>query len=279
MELISVSSLSGGKTSSYMALHYPTDRYVFAVVKTLDKNAAPKDKGLLREAQRRIPDFYASRELDDTLKIILDLEQEIGKPIDWVSSPYTFDELIEKRQMLPNRLTRFCTTELKLTPIFEYCYNIKSLSGMVLMNIGFRFDESQRKTRMMADCQKAYQFRFPFACDFNTRRQSWRTVEWRIPYFPLVENNIEHRHVIDYWDKRGWRFPSVSNCDFCFFHRYHEHQSQIQNHKSRINWWIDQEKKMGKTFLNSHSYEEIKDYRVSIKNTPLFSGALCSCTD
>ena len=48
-ELLSVSSVSGGKTSAYMALHYPTDKYVFAVVKTLDKNAIPKDKGLLNQ--------------------------------------------------------------------------------------------------------------------------------------------------------------------------------------------------------------------------------------
>lgn len=111
--------MSGGKTSAMMAVEYPTDHYVFAVVLTDQKEAAPKDIGLLRECQSRIPYFKASRELDQTLINILKLEQLIGQKIDWVAAPFTFDELIlqktdypgfrSKSPMLPNHRKRFCT--------------------------------------------------------------------------------------------------------------------------------------------------------------------------
>lgn len=96
-----VTSLSGGKTSSMMALQFPTDHYIFAVVLTDQPEAAPKDSGLLRECQSRIPHFRASRELDLTLSNILDLEQLIGKPIDWVAAPFTFDELVKQSTDYP----------------------------------------------------------------------------------------------------------------------------------------------------------------------------------
>ena len=38
-----VNSLSGGKTSSYMAVHYPADYNVFALVTTLDKKCIYPD--------------------------------------------------------------------------------------------------------------------------------------------------------------------------------------------------------------------------------------------
>lgn len=53
MSMKTVTSVSGGKTSAMMALEFPTDHYIFAVVLTDHKLSAPKDKGLLRECQDR----------------------------------------------------------------------------------------------------------------------------------------------------------------------------------------------------------------------------------
>tara|TARA_R110002167_G_scaffold149168_1_gene342383 strand:- start:9066 stop:9206 length:141 start_codon:yes stop_codon:yes gene_type:complete len=41
-----VNSLSGGKTSSYMAVHYPADYNIFALIRTNDKNCMLPDKKL-----------------------------------------------------------------------------------------------------------------------------------------------------------------------------------------------------------------------------------------
>lgn len=263
-----------------MALHYPTDKYVFAVVKTLDKNAIPKDKGLLKEAQSRISDFVASSSLDATLKIVLDLEQELGQEIRWISSDLTYDELIQRQKRLPNWMTRICTVELKLKPIFEYCYfELSSIANMVLMYIGFRADESQRKVNLLDNCDKAYRFKYPYQCSLKTKKQSWKTVEWRIPYFPLIENNVNHQQIIKFWEQKGWDFPLVSNCDFCFFHRYQEQRTQLEKYPERFQWWIDQEETIGGTFKKEFSYKQIQSPEFSISQTPLFNNILCNCTD
>lgn len=84
-----------------MAVEFPTDHYVFSVVLTDQVEIAPTDKGVLREIQDRIPGFKASRELDQTLLNVLKLEQLIGKKIDWVAAPFTFDELIHQTTNYP----------------------------------------------------------------------------------------------------------------------------------------------------------------------------------
>lgn len=277
-KLLTVTSLSGGKTSSYMAIKYPTDRYVFAVVRTNDQNSSPKDKGLLREVQNRIPDFVASRELDETLLVVLKLEQEIGQRIDWVSSHLTFDDLIEKKKMLPNRRTRFCTEQLKIDPIFKYCYNLPSLGGIVSMNIGFRWDEQNRKERMLSECEKAYSYKVPFSASITSKRQQWKTIEYRIPNFPLIEDKIDRIDVLKFWQEKagGWQFPSVSNCDFCYFHSVEENRRQAEMYPERFDWWKQQETKIGKTWDEDYSYQDIDNPDLSIQRLPLFA---CHCTD
>jgi mRNA-degrading endonuclease toxin of MazEF toxin-antitoxin module len=49
-----ITSISGGKASSMMAVEFPTDHYVFSVVLTDQIEAVPKDKGLLREIRREL---------------------------------------------------------------------------------------------------------------------------------------------------------------------------------------------------------------------------------
>jgi len=95
MSILTTNSISGGKTSCYMAIHYPSDINVFACVLTNDKSCLLSDKGLLREIQNKLPQFEGSKELDQTLINVLKLEQKIGKTIKWVSSDLTYDELIE----------------------------------------------------------------------------------------------------------------------------------------------------------------------------------------
>jgi diphthamide synthase (EF-2-diphthine--ammonia ligase) len=75
-----INSLSGGKTSSYMAVHYPADYNIFALVTIEDVNCRPKDKALVQKISDKIgKEFIATAEDDKTLKVIFDLEQKIGK--------------------------------------------------------------------------------------------------------------------------------------------------------------------------------------------------------
>ena len=103
-----INSLSGGKTSSYMAYHYPADYNIFSLVTIEDVRCSPNDKGLIKIISDKIgKEFIATAEDDKTLIIILELEQLIGQEIIWVSGN-TFDSIINKKKILPNSLTRFC---------------------------------------------------------------------------------------------------------------------------------------------------------------------------
>jgi len=139
--MVTVNSLSGGKTSSYIAANYPADYNVFALVRTNDKNCMFPDKKIRQEVSDRIgTEFVGTLEMDTTIYTMLDLEQIIGSKIDWVSG-ITFEEVVELPQnnVLPSPIRRYCTEHLKMHPIFEW--RQKEINGVVEMRIGFRANE------------------------------------------------------------------------------------------------------------------------------------------
>lgn len=272
-----IASLSGGKTSSYMALHYPADVYLFAVVLTEDPACQIKDKGLKRELVKKCAAFeeYGSRELDQTLINLLRLEQELGKEIKWIHGP-TFDQLIRKHNSLPNRRVRFCTIEMKILPIFQYV--TQNYPGEICeMQIGFRADEERRVFKMIGGVQvkgNGWNWDHLGACE--KMPNSVKKVQWRFPQFPLYLDGIKHHQVKEFWAKKGWQFPDVSNCDYCFFHRQEEHLRQFAEHPDRAAWWIQQEERVGATFHKERTMLETLHGTAS----PLFEeDEPCHCTD
>jgi hypothetical protein len=236
-----------------MALHFPTDVMLFAVVLTEHMQSAPKDPGLLRECQRRIPHFIASHEADQTLLNILRLEQELGREIKWVASEYSLDKFImgttdlpgysSQSKRLPNNLVRFCTVQQKIAPIFWHCYLY--YESPVLMNLGFRWDEQQRVANWNCDKDR---FQYYYMCDIATKGYSWRTLEWRITQFPLYDNRIDKTIINRFWERKGWQFPAVSNCRFCFFHSDIQLQFQARVEPDNLQWWLDMEQQVGHAF-------------------------------
>lgn len=90
-----VNSLSGGKTSSYIAANYPADYNVFSLVRTDDKNCLFPDKKIRQIVSDKIgKEFIGTLEEDAIIYTMLDLEQFIGKKINWVSG-ITFDEVVK----------------------------------------------------------------------------------------------------------------------------------------------------------------------------------------
>lgn len=249
-----ITSVSGGKTSCYMALHYPTDYYVFAVVLTDHAPSAPKDPGLLRECQNRIPHFVASHEADQTLLNVLKLEQELGQKIEWVAAEYSLDRFIVGTTdlpgyrvgaaMLPNSRLRFCTIEQKIKPIFWHCWRLVD-GKPVLMNLGFRWDEPERVEDW--NCQND-KMRFPVSAPIGGGNLTYQEIEWRISRFPLYEDRIIHDDVRQFWQRKGWEFPDVSNCRFCFHHTEVQLQRQAVAEPDNAQWWLDMERKTGKRF-------------------------------
>ncbi len=81
-----VTSISGGKTSAYIAANYPSDALVFSLVRTNDKKLLFKDSGVRKMVSDRIGcEFIGTLEYDTIVYTMLDLEQFLGKRIDWVT--------------------------------------------------------------------------------------------------------------------------------------------------------------------------------------------------
>lgn len=258
MSLTTISSVSGGKTSSMMALEFPTDRYIFAVVLSDHEPSAPRDKGLLRECQNRIPHFVASHEADLTLSNMLRLEQEIGQKIDWVAAEFSLEKFAlgqtslpgyrSGKPLLPNKRHRFCTTQAKILPIFWHCYLNYFDGDPLLMNIGFRWDEVSRTKNWSCENDKIH---FPESCNVFDKKQKHKTFEWRISQMPMYEARIDHRMVKEFWKNKGWQFPEISNCRFCFNHTSTQQQRQAILEPANLQAWLEMESVTGKTFQDA----------------------------
>ena len=278
-----------------MAVHFPTDHYVFACVLTAQKDASPKDSGLLRECQKRIPGFIASRELDQTLINLLRLEEKLGKKIDWVAATeaqhkpgmitddgwhpktLTYDSLIAYKKALPNRSQRSCTEQLKIYAIFWHVFlHVMQDEDPVFMNIGFRWDEGSRVEDLRDRCDKVA---FPYKCgvDAKSKRSKhvWRNLEWRVLGFPMYEAKISRMTVERYWLEQGWVFPQVSNCDGCFHHTPKELRIQNELFPERMAWWAQQEANTGVKWKSSDSYDDLLNY----VEPPDYQGSLFDILD
>jgi len=281
----SVTSVSGGKTSAYMALHYPTDYYIFAVVLTDHQPSAPKDPGLLRECQARIPGFVATHEADQTLVNVLRLEQELVQPIQWVAAEYSLDRFVSQqtdlpgyrpgcRSILPNKRLRFCTVEQKIMPIFWHLWRFWWDGDPLLMNIGFRWDEPRRVEGWNCDNDT---IRVPVACGLTpTKRWRYMPVEWRVPQFPLYQDRVNHAMIRQFWQRKGWVFPEISNCRFCFHHTAIQLQRQATLEPDNLDWWLQQESRTGATFGDQPLAEILRQPVLPVFNDQKTS---CFCGD
>ena len=128
-----VTSVSGGQSSAYIAANYPSDFLVFALVCIEDRNCTPKDAKLVQQVSDRIGrEFIATAEDDTILHTMLDLEQYLGQRIDWVAGK-PFEHL--RKSSLPNITWRHCTELMKIKPMFNWWKN--TIGEPVHMQIGF----------------------------------------------------------------------------------------------------------------------------------------------
>lgn len=280
-----VNSLSGGKTSSFMAMHVPADLNIFACVCIDYLPAAPKDKALLKYAMQKLDgNFIASAEHEKTLKVMMDLEQLLGNEIVWVRGK-SFDEVVDGSGCLPTWARRFCTTDMKLLPIFEYVY---PRYGFVNMNIGFRIDEPERIKKAQARNDGKAVMEYPISCNnFGKRRQNWSEFEYAIKRFPL--SKTFHYEIRNYWKNEHSEiiFPFDSNCRGCHHKPKELIRANFDETPEILEWFSLQEKKPknGKNYTwqdDKTTYDEI--FKTEFPN--LFSGVsdftMCNtggCTD
>jgi len=255
--MVTINSLSGGKTSSYLAVHFPADFEIFSLVCNEDAKCGHPDKSIMKFANDKLAnyapyfgEFIGTPENPIILKTMIDLEQKLGKEITWVRG-LSMDKVIENHDALPNQNMRFCTTETKMIPIFEWCYMNTELP--VLMRVGYRWDEKERK-----DNFNTY-FKYSHVCrKKNVWQHKWKEIQWRVGEFPLIENLIHTSNIQNFWKDSDIVFPKDSNCQFCF---WKDAQQILRNSitcSPQINWADNIEKKMGNRFRFDMSINQIK---------------------
>lgn len=210
-------SFSGGSTSGYM------------LWRTLQANTPETIAEHLRVA-------FANTgcEHEKTLEFVRDCQRHWGVPIEWVeyrddAAGYAvvnfntasrngepLEAIVRKRNYLPNPVTRFCTSELKIRVMNK---RLKSLGWHEAHDgwdqfIGIRADEPRRVSKIRA------------------RGTSTETVKETM-CMPLADAGIGYREVDAFWEKQPFRLELprhkgrtlAGNCVFCFL----KPQAQIQS--------------------------------------------------
>lgn len=264
MSLITVNSLSGGKTSSYIAANYKADFNIFALVRTNDiKCLFPDAKQRQVVSDRVGAEFIGTLEDDMIIYTMLDLEQHIGQKINWVTGK-TFDEVIlrGKKKYLPNVTERFCTTEMKLQAIYNWWK--ANFYQPVEMRIGYRANEQNRAKNMLEKCNKRGYSTFKDIVGQSANgRNKWKQIEWQKPSFPLIADGIFKDNVIEFWKDKPVRFAYMNNCIGCFHRNTALLNLMSRKFPEKFDWFVRQEINTGhatRTFKNGITYDKIRKY-------------------
>lgn len=272
-------SISGGKSSAYIAANYPADYNIFSLVRTSDKKLIFPDAKIRQIVSDKLGvEFIGTLEMDEIIYTILDLEQFIGKEIIWVTGK-TFEESIirdklngERKYVLPCISRRTCTLDMKIIPMANYWYD--NIKEVIETRIGFRANEGRRVHNMKERCNENGLLEHKFIIGKHKNgNNKWQNIPFQKPVFPLHDNGIFKDNIEHYWKDKPVRFAYMNNCVGCF-HRSElllKHMSQKEPDK--FNWFVEMEKKgaesfknakFGHTFKHGITYEKIRDYKTQL---------------
>jgi hypothetical protein len=213
-------SFSGGRTSAYMLyrileannMTLPSDAIVcFA-------NTGKEDEATLRFVQACADNWNVEihwvefRDADPAFeRVTFETASRNGEP---------FEALIKKRNYLPNPVTRFCTSELKIRTIHKYLKSLGWEHNEHMDWVGMRADE-QRRAAKIADKSR----------------------------IPLVTAGVTKQTVGEFWRNQSFdlELPNINgvtmhgNCDLCFLKGGSQVLSLIAEMPERGIWWAKME--------------------------------------
>jgi len=245
--LTRVFNFSGGKTSAYMTIH----------------NYKEGDLVIFCDTGREHPKTY---------KFINDFEAFEKIPVirlKYYGAENPFTEMLSRRKykIIPNRVKRFCTDELKIKTCKRY---LRSIGIRKFENfIGFRSDEPLRIKR---------------------RVQKFVNV---IDKFPLFEQGVNKPMINEYFENKPYNLeiPSIlGNCTLCFMKGKNAIMAILREYPELADEWIndeDEAQKYGKygghTYFHNTTIENLRNLAQNnlFKNTeleniePAFN---CACT-
>lgn len=285
-----VNSVSGGKTSAYIAMNYKADYNVFSVVcidhnpsriKDVQMNNYINDK--LSFYASEFGEFIATAEDDKTLYAMRDLEQLMGSEITWVRGK-SFDDVLTSKNThggcpsrLPSKMLRYCTDEMKMVPIFKWW--LLNIGEKVKMRIGFRWDEFSRMERFFN--ANPNHFKFPtYSKNYGNKQMHHQNFNWRNCSFDLVRDMITKEFINEWWEENGYlekglferkiEFPIISNCTGCPFKLEEIIAVMAKVNPTKIDWFSEQELLGKGTWIKETTYENIIQNKENIAKEKIF---------
>ena len=229
-------SFSGGRTSAYM------------LWRVLQSNGG------------KLPDecivcfANTGKEEEQTLLFVKECGERWGVKINWVEyrteepgfavvdfdtasrNGEPFEAIIKKRNYLPNPVTRFCTSELKIRTMHKFQRAHWASMGLDAKGIdwdqfiGIRADEQSRVRKIKA------------------RGHSTESVHETM-CMPLADAGVGVGDVIQFWDAQPFNLELDTvngrtlsgNCDLCFLKPAAQILSLINQRPERATWWARME--------------------------------------
>jgi len=241
-----VTSVSGGQSSAYIAANHRSDYLVFALVTTEDKLCQHPDPHLRKIASEKIGrEFVGTLEEDVILETILELEQYLQQEIHWVVGD-PFEKVINRKgKYLPNIMARYCTTEMKIDPMFKWWK--ENFDEPVEMQIGFRAGEERRAKNMLDKCVDGL--------------RQYKKVGWQKPIFPLIDNGIKRDSIVKFWEDKPVPFAVQNNCVGCFHRNPLVLRKKFEDHPNKMEWFKNEEARTGGRWKSDCAYAEIEKHK------------------
>lgn len=228
-------SFSGGRTSAYM---------LWRVLQS--NNGLPADAVVCFA--------NTGKEDEATLRFVRDCGERWGVPITWVEyrnderefvmvdfdtasrGGEPFEAIIRKRNYLPNPITRFCTSELKIRTMHKWLRANWQALGWDAQDlewnqmIGIRADEHRRVAKIRA------------------RGHSTETTKETM-LMPLADAGVTVQDVDAFWSRQEFNLelPTYNgrtlagNCDLCFLKPAQQVRALIAEKPERAVWWARME--------------------------------------
>lgn len=169
-----------------------------------------------------------------------------------------FAELIRKKSFLPNGVMRFCTQELKIRVMRDFC---KSLGWTNWGNIiGLRYDEGIRVLRAIDRSESG--------------KDPWRN------HMPLSKAKATVRDVEAFWASQSFDLqlkPYEGNCDLCFLKGAGKLKRMIRDNPGMVDWWKQMEaatvakSEQAGRFRKEYSYADLER---EVQTQPFMPGLL-----
>lgn len=210
------------------------------------------------------------KEREETLRFVYECGSRWGVRIRWVEWRDTvagfeevgfnsaarngepFAALIAKKQFLPNAVTRYCTTKLKIETMKKLMLSL----GFKRWNnvVGLRYDEGRRVLKQL---------------DRNAAgKERWTSV------MPLSKAKVTKTDVMRFWlgdnaDPILLTHPLPQgfdlglrdyegNCDLCFLKSYAARCALVRENPGMVDWWVAQEHRVAPArFVTEYSYADL----------------------